>query len=157
MKKVILVRHGEALSTASGSIDYERILSERGKQFVQSQGAKIKSLDLSIDHVISSSSIRTKQTTILLANELSLSKEAMDFEDRIYEAPIHRLLDVFNELPNDKNTILWVGHNPGISHLYAYLTKDFFPFSPGNVGVIELDIDDWQANFEGCGESLTTF
>ena len=157
MKKVILVRHGEALPTDLGSTDYERILSENGKHFVRVQGGKVKEYGWSIDHMITSAAIRTKQTGILLANELGFNKDLIHFEDQIYEAPISRLLDVFEKLDNNKQCLVWVGHNPGISHLHYYLTLDSFSFSPGNVSLLELEIEDWDSHFEACGTTIKTY
>ena len=157
MKKIILVRHGEALPTSLGSMDYDRVLSEKGKTFVAAQAVKINANNWPIDYIICSAAKRTRQTGVILVDGMSMSKDLIHFESKIYEAPMEQLLEVFEQLPDDKSTVLWVGHNPGISQLSYYLSGSPFSFSPGNVCVIDLDITNWFAHYEACGKMLKQY
>jgi phosphohistidine phosphatase len=70
----------------------------------------------------------------------------------IYDASENTLLKVIDELPNDKDFIALVGHNPGISQILYYLSGAIKDVPPCSVALIEFDLDTWAEIFEQTGK-----
>ena len=79
----------------------------------------------------------------------------MRFDDRIYEASPHRLLEVVSGIDDIHSSAMIVGHNPGTEGLIRYLTGRIEPMPTAALAVIELGIDRWSNADDGCGELKT--
>jgi phosphohistidine phosphatase len=65
--------------------------------------------------------------------------------NEIYQAEHGALLQVLNSFDNRDNHVMMVGHNPGVSHLAAFLTgEDHLLFSPGMMVRIAFYLEEWQ-------------
>jgi phosphohistidine phosphatase len=65
--------------------------------------------------------------------------------NEIYQADKDVLLQVLQGFGLEDNHVMMVGHNPGVSHLAAYLTgEDHLLFSPGMMVRIVFHVDEWQ-------------
>ena len=106
-------------------------------------GKLVKERGLSPDLIISSPARRARKTA-------KLFKEAGDFaagivfDDRIYEASANTLLYVIGEADNSLDSLMIVGHNPGMEGLVQVLTAESEPMPTAAVAVINLDIDEWK-------------
>jgi len=63
------------------------------------------------DLIISSPAERARTTSELVVQGGDLAAD-INFEERIYEASPHTLLQVVSDLNDDLETVLLVGHNP---------------------------------------------
>jgi phosphohistidine phosphatase len=69
-------------------------------------------------------------------NSTSLPRTRID--DRVYAASDQQLLTLVRELPDDTETVVLVGHNPGIEDLASYLTGESAPMPTSALAVITL-------------------
>jgi phosphohistidine phosphatase len=150
MKQLYLLRHAKSSWDNIELDDFDRPLNGRGKRAAPLMGKVIRDKKLKPELVICSSSKRTRQT-LKLVLETSELKSAIAFEDRIYEASVDELLAVLKE-QKKVDSILMVGHNPGMESLLAVLTGEHEHFPTAALAAIDLNIDKWSAIAGGAGK-----
>ena len=74
------------------------------------------------------------------------------FEDRIYEASTQTLLQVTSEVDSKFQSIMLVGHNPGMEAFTRLLTGVSEEMPTAALAEIDLDIDAWNAIAGGSGK-----
>lgn len=141
MKHLVLMRHGDAPYSSKG--DAERRLSQLGKLQSHEAGIWIQGTDFKPDLVFYSPSERT----------LSTAKEVLSIlgpiqttpKEKLYQATKDQLLQVISEAPQDCNTLLVIGHNPGLTDLVRFLSHrlSHFIVPEACVLVFQFDIPDW--------------
>jgi phosphohistidine phosphatase len=141
MHELILLRHAEAQPASPGADDAERRLSGRGEQEARAAGAWLKSHGIHPDRVLCSPSERTCATATLALSALDRTP-AMQEASEIYNATPGELLALLDQ-HDDVNTVMLVGHNPGIERLVALLVEgrsdEFRGMPPGGLAVLHLD------------------
>ena len=119
---LIIMRHAKSDWSTSASRDFDRPLSRRGDRDAPRMGAWLAGQGLLPDMVISSPALRTKQTVTAVLEKLGLSEQEVIWEPEIYEASLDRLLDVLERYTAAADSVLLVGHNPGLDSLVEYLS-----------------------------------
>ena len=152
MKIIHLIRHAKSSWDNPDLDDFSRTLNERGKKDAPFMANKLKDLGCNPDYFISSPAKRTKETSKIFSQALNFDFEKIIFDERIYESSLKQLLQILNEVPNNFNNIVLIGHNPTLTQLSNYLTNDFIDHIPTcGIVKIELEIDDWQHIIQGIG------
>lgn len=118
--RLILLRHAKSSWADPGMRDFDRPLNERGKRDAPFMARMMRDSIGAPDHIISSDAVRAFTTAQFFAHEMALKNISTDH--RIYEAPVHSLLEVVNSIDDQFQSVLMVGHNPGFSDLVVYLT-----------------------------------
>lgn len=118
-RQLWLLRHAKAKPFQT--TDYDRPLAQKGIEQVSRISQAMAAMQ-SPDVIISSPALRAKQTTELLCQQLNLNPDQIQWDDRIYDAPTSRLIDIVEHVIHC-NITLMTGHNPGFEGLLAYLTK----------------------------------
>lgn len=152
MKKIYILRHAKA-GKANKKIldDHDRPLTKKGieacaliKEFLEKN--KIK------PGLIHCSTAKRAKTTA----ELSLNFEEevnIHYTSKLYLAGAGDILSIIKKTDDSFNSVMVVGHNPGLHELCLHLVKDgpreiikgikdFFP--PGALAVFNADIKSWQ-------------
>ncbi len=119
METLLLLRHAKAGDKDAAS-DHDRPLTDAGLGAARRLGEWLRERCLRPDHVLCSSSRRTRETL----EALGLSEGAAELERDLYLASAGALLDRLGEVPDDRRTVLLVGHNPGIADLAEWLTGE---------------------------------
>lgn len=142
MKKLLLIRHGEAQNSAEGG-DFYRPLTARGMADVTRLAQKLEAEGLIPDEIMSSQALRTTTTANIIAGQLRLSPAKLS--RAIYEASERTLLNTINNLNDTIAFAAIVGHNPGIAYLLLNLTGKIRDVPPGTaITVVFEDADSWQ-------------
>ena len=151
MKTLLLLRHAKAENAAAGSLDVNRALNERGKKEAQAIGTYIRRQNLSVELVLCSPAVRARETAelVLAAAEVTAN---VRYDQGIYEASPHQLLEVISEVEEDQSAVLLVGHNPGMEDLLRALTGTGEPMSTGTLAKINLKLDEWSRVTEDIGD-----
>lgn len=149
-KILVVLRHGEAYFNTEGETDFERGLTEYGKnQLLRLKELFVKT-GLKVSMILSSSSKRTRQTSEIISSFADSCK--VEFRDEMYEAKSSVILDLLSQANNKYNSILLVGHNPGLSELVSHIAdQGYLHMQPGMMAVIELAVDDWSHLGRGTG------
>lgn len=152
MKRLLILRHAQALGTEVGGSDKTRKLSPNGIKDAQALGKLMVKEGLQPDAVLCSAATRTRQTLDGVME--SLEDCQIDYLDVLYNADFDVLLDAIREVPTDADTVLIVAHNPGIHTLAARLAADdgsahserlMIGYAPATMTVLDCDVTDWGA------------
>lgn len=120
MKTLSLLRHAKAERPEQYPTDLARPLTDRGRKDAMRMAAVLSDLDPPVDYILSSPSVRTRQT-VTAVQEILEREIAVQVDERIYEASVRDLLDSIAAAPNECDHLLVVGHNPGMEELVAAL------------------------------------
>jgi phosphohistidine phosphatase len=123
-RTLILMRHAKA-EHVQGRPDRERGLAPRGRGDARAVGVWISdpSHAAVLDLVLCSTSQRTRQTLEVVFAGGASAKDTR-FDERIYDASAASLLDLLREVPDSVNSVLMIGHAPGIPVLATALAHD---------------------------------
>ena len=142
MKTLLILRHAKSSWSQPALADFDRPLNERGEHDAPLMGRVIADQGLRPDVIVSSPAARARMTAELL-RESAGSDIALTFDDRIYEASPLTLRSVVSETSDHIETMMIVGHNPGIEGFIALLTSTTEAMGTATLAVINLDIEHW--------------
>jgi len=117
-RRIVLFRHAKA--DWPQVTDHERPLAERGRTDAAVAGRKLTDTGIPFDLALCSTAIRTRETWKLAVHEFPHRPKTV-YEERIYEASPGELIALLNEIPDDVQNAVLIGHNPGIQGLAEIL------------------------------------
>ena len=110
------LRHGEtdynARGLSQGAIDIP--LNDNGRAQAKAAGSLLAGKG--IVSIVCSPMLRTRETAIIVAAELDVAAD-LQFEPALYLGEAAELLPPLQRCPDSAQTVLMVGHNPGLSVL----------------------------------------
>ncbi len=136
MSRVYLLRHAQA---QSGLRDHARPLTEYGKLQAQMMGQWLKLNLHKIDLAIVSSAKRTQQTF----DALELEIESIVLDDA-YNGGSEKLAELIRVHGEKRESILVIGHNPGVSDL---ANRAGYPQSLSPCACVIVDSDEIMSEF----------
>jgi phosphohistidine phosphatase len=143
MKSLLLLRHGKPLNLLPGGSDFDRPLTDRGRQTAEIVGSYIGSFGPGLpDLVVSSPAVRARETTEAVLHSAGKSLDVR-YDERIYEASAQDLLNVIFDVEKNRERLLVVGHNPGLEELLRILTGRPEAMGPASLARMNLDISEW--------------
>jgi phosphohistidine phosphatase len=151
MKNLFVLRHAKSSWENSELSDFERPLNKRGLEAIQLIGQEFFNLNTQIDLVLSSPAKRAKQTAILVKESGEIKCE-IQFEDGIYEASVMKLMHIISEIDDKFDSVLLVGHNPGLEELIRVLTAKIQVMPTATLAKIDLEIESWAEIASNCGK-----
>ena len=118
-----ILRH--AKSDWSQSLDdFERPLNRRGEEAISLMGKWLKENGDFPKTVYSSPAQRAKQTVWGIVSYINYSVDDINWESELYLASLEKLVSLLFEWLKPQETIMLVGHNPGLENLVHYLSGD---------------------------------
>lgn len=139
MKKLIFVRHGRAEELTGFISDFERSLTDKGKNVSRVMAAKLKEVENNPGIIITSPAFRALETAIIFAREYEADPEKIIIKSDLYDRMnLNTLAGIISEIPEEIETIMLFGHNPSFTEVADRLSKggcDFLPKS-GIVGIL---------------------
>jgi len=152
MRHLILIRHAEAVSIASGLPDIQRPLSSHGQAQARLMGEWLRYAGLKPDRIVCSHSARTTATARIMARALDMDASAITEDPRIYLQPASNLIPLIHALPDDYRRVFVIGHNPDISALIGELSGEILDEQPPcTVASLTFPSDSWAYVGEGNG------
>ena len=142
MKTLLLLRHAKSSWKEPGLSDFERPLNGRGLKAAPLMGRFLRRKNLRPELILSSPAKRASQTTQLIIEAMRLDAEPQ-YDEHIYEASVHDLMEVISEIEEGANAVLLVGHNPGLEELLEFLTGEARLMPTAALAHITLNIDKW--------------
>lgn len=141
MKKLILIRHGEAEPETTKTNDFNRDLTLAGKQDAAKMAAMLLNHVVAPDLIVSSSAVRAINTANIFAATFGF--DAVTPTAEIYEASAETLLKMVNQFDNAHEIICLIGHNPGVSNLLYHLTGEIITMPTSAWVEVELNTENW--------------
>ncbi len=127
-RKLVLLRH--AKSAWPDVPDHERPLADRGRRDAPTMGRWLHAAGHVPDHVLCSTARRARETWHLVQPEL-LAAPPVSFESQVYEASAASLLKLAQQVPPAVQTLLIIGHDPGVPGLARTLAGGSAPAGGG--------------------------
>lgn len=164
MKSLHLLRHAKSSWDDPVERDFDRPLNGRGHRAARRMGDWLLSEGLVFERIIASPALRIRQTIEGVEAGLG-SRLRPEFDKRIYMSSAAGLFDLLRETPDTVQSLLLIGHNPGVEDLLLLATEgDSGPlraeahqkYPTATFASIELPIDSWADAGEG-GALLTRF
>jgi phosphohistidine phosphatase len=149
MKTLFILRHAKSCWENAALADFDRPLNKRGLETAPLVGEMIRRNEFEIDLIICSPAKRARQTAILVRESAQIEAN-VQFDDRIYEASPHRLLQIASELDDKIQSVMIVGHNPGLEGLLKMLTSEVETMPTAALAVVDLKIDCWSEIHIDC-------
>jgi len=119
VKKLLLVRHADSLSARALEKDINRSLSPKGFEQCALLANSIKLLNININHVIVSQSIRTQETCNSIETHLDLALPK-ELDTKLYQNLSDEILELIENKLQIFETIMLIGHNPSLSKISSY-------------------------------------
>jgi len=120
--KLIVMRHAKTQLGSPAGDDASRALTPRGSADALAMGAWLQGQYPALPQIVSSTALRTRQTVAALTAAWGQTPPPTIWEPSLYLADLATLLGVI-ELRR-KQTLLLIGHNPGLEDLLSYLVSD---------------------------------
>lgn len=150
-KRIILMRHAKSSWKSGAPTDHLRPLNKRGQRDAPRIAEALAQMEWTPDCVLSSDSTRTRQTWDLMAGALESPPEAQ-FEPKLYLAGPDELRPLLADLPNDKTTVLLLGHNPGWEHALEWFTGQSSPIKTACAALLVSTAESWSETIECPGQ-----
>lgn len=160
MKRVVLVRHAKSSWDDPEQEDIVRPLNERGRLAAPVIGAWLAERKIEPDLVATSPAARCVQTWDKIKHHLGRAPKPK-IEKALYMADPSTMMKVLTNMPDDADTVLVIGHQPGLSSFARKLangtvpsscSRSFTKFPTASAAVIEFDTDVWSNAKFGEGE-----
>jgi phosphohistidine phosphatase len=142
MKTLLLMRHAKSSWKHPELPDLERPLNKRGRNDVPLMAKLLKAKELIPQLILSSTSVRARETVDLLAEESGFQGE-VSYRDQLYLAESNVYLDELTGLPDGLERVMVVGHNPGLEGLVQIMSEKIEAMPTGSIAYIVLPIKKW--------------
>lgn len=151
MKTLSLLRHAEASWDDLSLSDFDRTLNQRGEQEAKDMAELLQAKGIHPQQVVSSPAIRAISTAEIIAYTFGVEAGTIQQVSSIYEASVNDLMQIVQGLDDQKEHILLIGHNPGLSMFANSLTGKRYSFPTCGFLSLELDINAWPEVTQGVG------
>ena len=159
MKLLGLFRHAKSDWHDAKARDFDRGLNARGRKGAALMGQHIIDHGIHWQRVLASPAVRVAETIELGSRAVGRDVPVI-WDRRIYLASSVILSEVLHEVPDKVESVLMVGHNPGLEDLIFDLVPDDGTcplrgrveekFPTAAFAVLECDIDRWSDLEDGC-------
>ena len=117
-----IMRHAKSDWSGPQISDFERPINKRGTRNAIRIGQWMNENNYIPQKIISSPALRTKETIELVTEQISkFNLEDLTYEDELYLAGFTQLIEFINTYKDKVQSLMLVGHNPGIENLVNYL------------------------------------
>lgn len=145
MKTIYFVRHAKSSWDDPMLRDHDRPLNKRGLRDAPHMAARLVKLNAAPDGVLTSSAKRAQQTAAFFTAALGVDANHTLVDEQLYHAWPDTIADRIRKLPEDWDTVLLFGHNPGYTDLANQVKNDRYIDNVPTCGitVATADVDDW--------------
>jgi phosphohistidine phosphatase len=147
VRRLTLYRHAKTERDAPGGRDFDRRLTERGRDDAARLGREIGDLGLGFDRILVSPARRAVET----AEGAGL---AAIRDERIYNASPDELLAIVEDAGDQVGSLMLIGHNPGFERLASRLVGERVEMPTGSLVEIELPGDSWNEAVRAIGRPV---
>ncbi|HVN57177.1 MAG TPA: histidine phosphatase family protein [Bacteroidales bacterium] len=124
MKRIILMRHGQAEEGADGIPDFERSLTTKGKNISRFMARKLRERISNPGILITSPAFRAFETALVFAGEYGIKPEEIILKSQIYSRFNHEVvMEILKGIGEETETVTFFGHNPNFSSLASYYAR----------------------------------
>jgi phosphohistidine phosphatase len=114
--RLFVLRHAKSSWDNAYLDDFDRPLAPRGRRAAKAMAAHVAAIDPPPALVLCSPARRARDTLEPLTERLPSSTDVR-FEEDLYGAPAPLLLNRLRQVPEPTDSVLLIGHNPGLEDL----------------------------------------
>jgi phosphohistidine phosphatase len=152
MKRLYIVRNAHA---AIGAIDRERELDEQGKRELDSIGGQMVAQGMRPNTILTSGARRSVDTAKYIREVFGLLVNVIDIREDLYNADLPKLLEILQSLPDEKNSVMLIASNQGVTDLLGSITNSEYKDIPNAaLVVVELRLRHWKDIESNTGREL---
>lgn len=152
MKTLLLMRHGKSSWKDETLEDFERPLKKRGRKNAKKIAKVIAENGLNPDIIIASSATRARETVGVVVEVLGFENRIV-FSDELYMGEPSDIVDALKNLNDDYNSVLIVGHNPGLEAYLQIVDGEIEALPTAGLGQLVLVLDRWEdLSFDTMGD-----
>jgi phosphohistidine phosphatase len=147
LKRLHLLRHAKSSWDDESLRDEERPLAKRGRRASKRMAEHIAGAGLEIELVVCSPARRARETI-----EPLVPKPPVRVDPAVYGANTSDLLEVVRGLPDDVESAMIVGHNPGLQSFALGLAADnrlSGKYPTGALASFALEVASWREVLPG--------
>jgi len=147
VKRLTLMRHGNAKWKDPEVADFERPLNRRGVGECEAMARRLAELAFVPTLIITSPATRTKQTADIVARELGVAARHVRTDEALYLARAEDILKVIQGTGPRVPHLMIVGHNPGVSKAATDLGAKYEgeDMETGAIVSLTFDVRAWSA------------
>lgn len=145
MRTIWLLRHAEASLHSPSGRDLDRPLTQEGCDTAEMLADILKNSAVSFEKILCSPAQRACHTLAFIKQSLDIGDHAIVYDEQLYLADIPTLLRLLRQQPAHVNSLLIVGHNPGLQNLIEYFKPegDNWLMLPGSLAKLTSD-SEWK-------------
>ena len=141
-KQLILMRHAKSSWDDSGLSDHDRGLNERGWTDARRMGLFLKEEGWLPQAALLSTAERARRTWERIEQATDWSGDITETY-QLYLARPERIVQVIQRSGGAHETVLVLGHNPGLQEMVELWTDHTGKFPTAAIAKLTFDIDDW--------------
>jgi phosphohistidine phosphatase len=122
LRRLVVLRHAKS-AWPDGVPDHERPLAPRGRRDAPAAGRALVEADCLPDLALCSTAVRARQTWELASAQWGTPPPVRS-DPRLYAADVTELMGAVHEVSPEVETLLLIGHNPGLEDLVLELAGD---------------------------------
>ena len=143
MKTLLVLRHAKSSWSDPALDDHERPLNKRGRRDGPRMGQLVREYGLIPDVVISSNAVRARLTAEAVVEAARYAGQIL-LDPHLYMASAGDILSRLRAVREKAETVMIVGHNPGLEELVAQLTGERQDLPTAALAQIVLPIHRWR-------------
>tara|TARA_B100000575_G_scaffold165347_1_gene132190 strand:+ start:2271 stop:2762 length:492 start_codon:yes stop_codon:yes gene_type:complete len=150
MKSLIIVRHCKSSWADLSLSDFDRPLNKRGNIDGELMSNYLREKEKKIDKLILSTSKRTRLTSKYFTEKIHF--DSISYLDELYHASYSDIINIISKVENNFNSIMVIGHNPGLTELInQYTIMNIYNLPTTGVVKVEFKGDKWDRITENKG------
>ncbi len=114
---VTVIRHAKSSWNDQYITDHDRPLNQRGQKNAPDMGIRLKQSNFIPDQVYTSTALRASSTAEIICQKINFPSQKIIKNTELYLAPVSQWQKIIEQLENNIKSVLFVGHNPGITNL----------------------------------------
>lgn len=164
MRTIYLMRHAKSSWEDESVTDFDRPLAKRGRRAATAMGRHLRDRQIAPAQILCSPAQRTRETLDRMEKYFAATAPVR-YEKAIYLAEATVLLRRLTRLSDSLESVMLIGHNPGVETLARVLVDRpdeasgrqlGAKFPTGALAVLVADVARWHDVRPGCAE-LTAF
>jgi phosphohistidine phosphatase len=141
-RTLLLMRHAKSSWDNPAWTDHDRPLNDRGDRDAPRMAAELKQRGLTPSHIVSSTATRAKTTAEVVAETIGFTGHVV-LEPRLYLASTADWHLILKQLPDQHETVLCVGHNPGLEELLRKWSGEDIEMPTAAIAIVGVTVTQW--------------
>jgi phosphohistidine phosphatase len=142
VKRLLVLRHAKSSWADSSQDDWQRPLNARGLRDAPRVGEWLRKRAMVPHILITSDAVRALTTAKAVAQAAGYSRDIVT-DPTLYHAGPEALFDALNVVSDAADTVLIVGHNPGLEDFVLLVTGKHHGLVTAALVALDLPIDRW--------------